>query len=1074
LDQSASLETASAYANGDLLVKALAVAPDSSIEGEEYTKCLHVLFEAQVARTPDLPALVDGKNQYTYQELNELADTLAAYLRTQGVMTETVVGIFMDRSAEYVIAYLAALKAGAAYCPIELAYPQKQVEDVCENVSAQVILTKRKHLSALPEGETTFCMDASWYEQLQATLPKDGSFWKNQVEPDLDSLCYVVYSSGTTGKPKGITAPHRSPVYSYVWRSTINSYQPGDRVACSVFFVWECLRPLFHGATTYVIPEDVICDSKALVDYLERCEITEILMTPSLLESVLNNTDLEGRRAFKDRLKQLKVVWMNGEVVTVVLRQRFLNDFPGTTRFLNTYSISECGEVCCSDLRKEFRADLTPKFCSVGKPTAFVSLYIVQMGTFIPVATGDIGELYLGGQGLGRGYLNLPTLTSERFFHNPLNGERVYKAGDQARMLADGSVEIQGRCDSMVKIRGYSVVLSAVEEAVRSVVAVKSVLVRVQGEEGSQLKRLVAYIVRVDSEEEVEGRMSDWTVDRATGRCSDLTKRLHKELPQYAVPSVFVEMKGLPTHDVKSASYKVNLKGLPPPPPFAVHNSLDCRSEFRMSAHAPFEQRCDVVRSAMEVALGLEPNTLEQDSDFFQWGGHSLSAAALAGSLRRTFAIEVSIPTILHNRTPSAITNALAGTRDKASLAGVNLALVATMRQEAVLGDVLTTALAAARFPTLPVTLATASIALLTGCTGFFGAFLLARVVKQCPALQVRCLVRGSCPSESLYKSLGNFGLLEGEVVAALASGRVTPVNGDLSKPMFGLTSEAWAGLASQTDIVLHCGAHVNVVLPYSEMRSTNIEGTRTALRLSAEAGAALHFVSTNAVLPWENAEADGARWAENTDLGLIDIARLETGYAQTKWVAESLVWAAAAQGLPVAVYRPGNLGGDSTTGAYNPSDGNVLLLAACAVLGVAPEVPRWLFESSPVDFVAKAVVALASAGSTYGRAVHLTDANPTPAAEVLALMGAAGRPVKSFTSKAEWIAMLIERKVDLGTFGETVVALASDKAVWEPCLFDATEFDAAITAVGLERPHLDAALIGKYIRRMEATGLIA
>jgi len=283
-------------------------------------------------------------------------------------------------------------------------------------VSAQVILTTREYLSDLPEGETTFCLDEGWYEQLQATLPKETSFWKNEVEPDLDSLCYVVYSSGTTGKPKGILAPHRSVVYSYVWRYSIITYQPGDRVACSVFFIWEILRPLFRGATTYVIPEDVICDSKALIDYLERFEITETLITPSLLESVLNTTDLEERRALKHRLRHLKAIWMNGEVVTVALRQRFLNVFPETTRFLNTYSISECGEVCCSDLRTEFRADLTPKFCSVGKPASFVSVYIVQFGTFKPVADGEIGELHLGGQGLGRGYLKLPTLTSERFF----------------------------------------------------------------------------------------------------------------------------------------------------------------------------------------------------------------------------------------------------------------------------------------------------------------------------------------------------------------------------------------------------------------------------------------------------------------------------------------------------------------------------------------------------------------------------------------------------------------------------------------------------------------------------------
>eukprot|EP00959_Pyramimonas_sp_CCMP1952_P264260 5526374-Pyramimonas_sp.AAC.2 len=178
-------------------------------------------------------------------------------------------------------------------------------------------------------------MDSDWLQQLQAARPAD-SFWKNEEEPTLDSMCYLVYSSGTTGKPKGITADHRSPVYSYVWRYNISDYQPGDRVACNVFFVWEVLRPLFRGATSYVIPDNVVYDTQRLVEYLEGNKITEVLMTPSLLESVLNNLDPSERRALKTRLNNLKVHFLPTFKQTRELSLRLL--FAEISRFacLNT------------------------------------------------------------------------------------------------------------------------------------------------------------------------------------------------------------------------------------------------------------------------------------------------------------------------------------------------------------------------------------------------------------------------------------------------------------------------------------------------------------------------------------------------------------------------------------------------------------------------------------------------------------------------------------------------------------------------------------------------------------------
>eukprot|EP00959_Pyramimonas_sp_CCMP1952_P247595 5175914-Pyramimonas_sp.AAC.1 len=378
----------------------------------------------------------------------------------------------------------------------------------------------------------------------------------------------------------------------------------------------------------------------------------------------------------------------------------------------------------------------------------------------------------------------------------------------------------------------------------------------------------------------------------------------------------------------------------------------------------------------------------------------------------------------------------------------INPNLAETMMHEAELGPDLEAALARADYKgPPPPTLADAGLALLTGCTGFFGAFLLAQVVRQFPKVKVWCLARGADPRGALKSALNRFGLLEVDGVAspvaeAINAGRVVAVRGDLSQPRFGLPHEAWDHMVGEVDMVVHCAAYVNLVLPYSELRAANVEGTRAVLQLVAEAGAALHYVSTNAVFPWRD-PAGGGGWAEATSLGQLDLGQLTSGYAQTKWVAEHLVWNAVGCGLSAAVYRPGNLGGDTATGAYNPSDANTLLLAACARLGLAPSVPGWRFESTPVDFAARAVVGLAATGASYGQAFHLADGSPVEAEEVLALLGAAGRPVTR-CPKEEWVAALRARAGELGDLAVAAQALAGDAEVWSPVQFDTAGFDAA------------------------------
>ncbi len=243
--------------------------------------CLHELFEEQARRTPDATALVDPDASLTYGELDRLADRLASHLRESGVGPDESVGVYMERCAEYVVACLAAMKAGGAYLTLELAYPPPLLAEVIADAAPSVVLTRERYVERLPEGVSTLCLDGDWEEGLE-NGPAD--------PPDVDqqNLAFVSYSSGTTGKPKGIANPHGAPVRSYLWRFGVSDYAPGDRVGCNVFFIWEMMRPLLRGATTVVIPDDVIYDPRSLIQFLEEYAVTETLVTPSLLEAVLD------------------------------------------------------------------------------------------------------------------------------------------------------------------------------------------------------------------------------------------------------------------------------------------------------------------------------------------------------------------------------------------------------------------------------------------------------------------------------------------------------------------------------------------------------------------------------------------------------------------------------------------------------------------------------------------------------------------------------------------------------------------------------------------------------------------
>ncbi|HET7480605.1 MAG TPA: amino acid adenylation domain-containing protein [Rubrobacteraceae bacterium] len=1019
------------------------------MSGNPTDRCLHEIFEEQARRTPEALALVDQHTSLTYAELDRRADLLAIRLRRSGVGPGELVGVYMERRAEYVVACLAALKSGGAYLTLELAYPPSLLEEVISDADPRIVLTRESYTERLPDGVERFCLDEGWETGLEEAL-EDAPAEDARVSQE--NLAFVSYSSGTTGKPKGIANPHRAPVRSYLWRFGVSDYSPGDRVGCNVFFIWEMLRPLLRGAATVVIPDDVIYDPNALVRFLREYEVTETLVTPSLLEAVLDASGPE----IGDRLPALRTVWLNGEVVTRTLARRAMSLLPDT-RFLNVYSCSETHEVAAGDLR-ELVENPDSTYCPVGLPMDPERLYVLdEEGRTVP--DGEAGELFVGGECLARGYVNLPEKTEESFPEDPfssVSGARMYRSGDRARILSDGSLEIMGRVDFMVKIRGYSVELGAVEAAIEKDLAVRTCVAIAEGGEGED-KRLVAYLVPDPEDGE---RYSGWDLDPKTGRSRGIRAALRDSLPHYAVPAVFVELESLP---IQATSGKVDRDELPPPPPRPSRAAPDPhRSAMELPADAPRSEKEALLERVWEEVLRLDEGEVRPEDDFFDLGGHSLAAAQLSGRVEESFGVHVSMPLFMEDPTVGGLCDRIeslqrGGSNDAARISADDL------RAEAVLDPEIIPERADAGGAK---TLRDARNVFLTGATGFLGAFLLDGLLSSTEA-RVHCLIRPRGDEDSLETIRAN--LRDYGLDGAARSERVVAVPGDLGEPLLGIDERDFDALARETDVVIHAGAVVNLVYPYSVLKAANVGGTREVLRLACRHRVKpVHYVSTNGIFPSGRGLCE-----EDADLDALAGGR-EDGYGQSKWVAERLVREAAERGVPVSVYRPGNISGHSASGSSNPRD----LLGAVVVeslrLGAAPEVEGWRMEMTPVDFVAAAILHIASDSEAVDGNYHLANPDPIHASEFFDRLEELGYPLERLPYP-EWLDAVkdVPHRDDDVTGGVLRGASPEDDEIWDGNIYDDRNTREALRGGGPQRPVFDTELIETYARYFVEQGWV-
>ncbi|MGW7465281.1 amino acid adenylation domain-containing protein [Streptomyces xantholiticus] len=602
------------------------------------------LFIRQVERTPDATALVCGDIAYTFAELERRTARLARLLKDRGVGPERMVAMLLPRRADTVVALLAVMRAGGAYVPIDPGYPAGRIEHILRDSAPRLLITT----GALADlagggGPETLILDAA---ETQALLSDESAAPTGELPHPLPQHpAYVIYTSGSTGLPKGVVVEHRSIANLFhshrelLYRPTVAAADGRSlRVAHGWSFAfdaaWQPQLWMLDGHALHIVTEDTLRDPDQLVSFIESYAIDFIEVTPS------HAMQLAGAGLIRDGRCPLLALGVGGEAVPSPL-WRDMRELESTAGF-NLYGPTEC---TVDALAAGVAGSERPL---VGRPTANTTAYVLD-GRLQPVPAGVIGELYLAGAGLARGYLDRRSLTAERFVADPFGppGTRMYRTGDLVRWMPDGTIDYLGRTDDQVKIRGFRIELGEITAALAAGPSVLQAAVDVR-EDGPRGKHIVAYVVPA------AGGEFDPSALRA---------QLTRMLPDYMVPSAFVELDALPLTD----HGKLDRRALPAPQ--AVESRTGRGPRDLVEALV-----CEIFAEVLDLPeVGI-------DDDFFDLGGHSMLLVRLRDRLQRATGRQMAVADLFRHPTAAALAGRLRSTADEQTDAGAGLDVLFTLR----------------------------------------------------------------------------------------------------------------------------------------------------------------------------------------------------------------------------------------------------------------------------------------------------------------------------------------------------------------------------------------------------------
>jgi len=883
------------------------------------------LIDAVCQKYHDQLAVIIEDQQFTYGELQQRGEQLFQYLTAKGwLKSNSLVGLCIEPSFEMIIAIYAILKAGAAFVPLDPDLPRQRLSYMITDAKLTTILTQQKFAFDIEpamrqsgcDGQMCFLDTPTVWQPLTtySALP-------SVVEPE--QLAYIIYTSGSTGVPKGVMLTHRGLLNLAQASCNTSNIKPGLRLLqfASISFdaaVCEIFTALCGGATLVLGAREQMLPGQVLANFITKYRVQWITLPPSVLATLT---------PFRHQLPDIQTVIVAGEACPISLAKAWVSS---ETRFFNAYGPTEI-TVCCT--MYEFKPqDLS---LPIGYALANVELYVLDEELQL-CPRGVKGELYVGGIGVSKGYLDKPEITNTRFLDNPFGVGKIYKTGDIVYEDAQepGLLHYIGRSDNQVKIRGKRIEIEAIEMILAQHPGVQTNVVKAirtkrietsDMPENYGVSMLVAYVVPKAGQFLTEKHLQRFATE---------------QLPDYMVPGRFVFMDELPLLPNRSKVDRNALPELPHTPYFpsdVTNNSLKIAVVF-------------------DEALELPIGTCKSHSNFFEMGGSSLCIAHVLYALNRDFGVTIPSRLIYKYPTPSGLAQLLEQ---------------CTLKSESVVSDRHIDLQAEARLSSeLDTSIwqqppqAKYDCALITGATGFLGAHLLYELVEKGRYRKIYCLVRAESDADAMTRLRAIF--TQYHLPTALLT-HIDVIAGDIQEPQLQLPTPLFDKLGEEVDQIYHVAAETNYIKPYSLIKKPNLDGTANILTLAAHRRhKILHYVSTMSVYGAVTSLLGIEEVSEDFDIDLsLPIISMENGYVRSKWAAERMVRSAKEKGLAVSIYRPGFISGHRQTGVANLNDTFYRFIGGCIEMGMYPDWPEKYWTPVPVDYVAD-VIAHISSNTNY------------------------------------------------------------------------------------------------------------
>ncbi|MBC8945249.1 MULTISPECIES: amino acid adenylation domain-containing protein [Xenorhabdus] len=881
------------------------------------------LLIQKTSENPDHHAIITEERIISYQELIYQARSLAFHLYNLGVKYETPVAILLEPGIEQIISQVAILMVGGSCVPLDPAVPDNRLCFMLQDLQINLTLTTHQYQDrTLPTDFVIINQDI-----LEVSKTED----LPNIHRGKNHRSHILFTSGTTGTPKAVEIEARG-ILRFIVNPTHINLTATDIIAsvCNTTFdvyLFEIWVTLLNGASIVIIPRKIIIDPYLFKTTLEKFSVSCLIMTATLFHLTA--------QTYPQAFRQLRYLLIGGETLNSHILRQVLQ-FNPPQHFINCYGPTE--SVIMALTYEATLDELTEDNVPIGRPIANADIYILD-DQQQPVAPNQIGEIYLAGEGLARGYWNRPEINAQRFMmidvgkNNQL--KRIYRTGDLGWQRSDGVYMYAGRIDNQIKIRGHRIETEEVETQLLKSQLLQSAAVCVVKKENTE-PYSIAFIVPKEPEAFSKQTLTQWA---------------SHHLPGYMHPRLVVV-----EHIPLTQNGKMDRARL------LAEYSKNQKQQFLSQLNTKMSEEELIVLNIWSQVLDNYDITL--DSDFFQSGGNSLQAARLIIDIGNKMQRRLPVQLLYDSPTPRKLATSLQQNKNELT------DICAVMLKDSQLPS----DIQPLSQPLQPWLDSNSGRVLLTGATGFLGAFLLRDLLLQTEINKVTCLVRAHNNEAALLKvkeNLNQYGLWKEEFLS-----RLQVIASDIAKPQFALSQQIYENLSTECDVIFHLAAHVNYSQPYSIHYSSNILGTLNVLRFAVSKKIKpLHYMSTIAVFGPVGLFSTVPRIYEDDDItSYLPGLKYDSGYTQSQWVVEQIIWQARDRGIPLAVYRPGFIMGDSLTGASNPNDFISRLVKGCIMINAYPLLVNQRKEFVPINYVSQLLLDISRNNRNLGKAYHLVS----------------------------------------------------------------------------------------------------